>query len=221
MDNTFDTIQNITGIVAFNKDEVATPQDAMDNMVDLVWSEIQGQITPDTTFLDIACKSGRFLKALYNKLFNCAELSHLNPKDRHKNIIERQLYGLTFSPVAASVARTTLYNKPNITGNIHYIEGYIAKVKDNKIKTELDRIFGEHMKFDVTVGNPPYNNDIYLDFVTLGHKLAKQYTCMITPAKWQAKTDGKPKGSKTPDKNEQFRQNIAPYMEKIVFMPDT
>ena len=44
---------------------------------------------------------------------------------------------------------------------------------------------------------------------------------MITPAKWQAKTDGKPKGSKTADKNEQFRKDIVPYMQDIVFYRDT
>lgn len=68
------------------------------------------------------------------------------------------------------------------------------------------------MKFDVVVGNPPYNNDAYLDFVTNGHALASQYTCMITPAKWQAKGG---------EKNETFRRDIVPYMEKIVYHKDT
>lgn len=43
------------------------------------------------------------------------------------------------------------------------------------------------MNFDVVIGNPPYNNDLYLGFVTLGNQLSHEYTCMITPAKWQAK----------------------------------
>ena len=62
------------------------------------------------------------------------------------------------------------------------------------------------MKFDVVLGNPPYNNDIYLDFVTLGHNIIKQNGCeiMITPAKWQAKGG---------EKNEAFRKDIVPYME--------
>ena len=44
---------------------------------------------------------------------------------------------------------------------------------------------------------------------------------MITPAKWQAKTDGKPAGSKSPDKNVEFRTNIVPFMSKIVYYRDT
>lgn len=31
----------------------------------------------------------------------------------------------------------------------------------------------KQMDFDVVVGNPPYNNDMYLDFVMIGHELAK------------------------------------------------
>lgn len=98
----------------------------------------------------------------------------------------------------------------------------VISVLDRFIKEFLNKEFGK-MKFDVVIGNPPYNNDMYLDFVTLGHQLAQDYTIMITPAKWQAKTDGKPKNSKnpTPDKNEEFRKNIVPYMSKIIFYPNT
>lgn len=60
-------------------------------------------------------------------------------------------------------------------------------------------------------GTPPYNNDVYLDFVTLAHQLSSQYTCMITPAKWQAKGG---------EKNEKFRRDIVPYMSHIVYYPD-
>jgi site-specific DNA-methyltransferase (adenine-specific) len=63
------------------------------------------------------------------------------------------------------------------------------------------------MKFDVVVGNPPYNNDIYIPFVEMGHSIASTCSVFITPAKWQAK------GGK---KNEAFRQNIVPHMSKIV-----
>ena len=66
-------------------------------------------------------------------------------------------------------------------------------------------------KFNNIIMNPPYNNDIYLDFVTLAHKLATDNVVAITPAKWQAKGG---------QKNEQFRKEIVPYMSKIVYYPD-
>ena len=67
------------------------------------------------------------------------------------------------------------------------------------------------MNFDVVIGNPPYNNDLYLDFVTCGHQRANKYSLWITPAKWQAKGG---------DKNELFRKNIEPHMKDIVYYPD-
>lgn len=67
------------------------------------------------------------------------------------------------------------------------------------------------MNFNVVIGNPPYNKDAYLDFVTQGHQLAKDYSVWITPAKWQAKGGAK---------NEDFRQSIVPYMREVVYYPD-
>ena len=66
------------------------------------------------------------------------------------------------------------------------------------------------MKFDVVIGNPPYNNDMYLDFVQLGHALSTKCSIFITPAKWQAKGG---------QRNEDFRKNIVPYMSEIVYYP--
>lgn len=68
------------------------------------------------------------------------------------------------------------------------------------------------MRFDVIIGNPPYNNDLYLDFVVKSHRVAKYNVCMITPAKWHAKNSVD---------NEFFRDEIVPYMTDIVYFPYT
>lgn len=67
------------------------------------------------------------------------------------------------------------------------------------------------MKFDIIVGNPPYNNDLYLDFVTVGNSISTSYSLWITPAKWQAKGG---------NKNIQFRKIIVPYINKVVYYKD-
>ena len=53
---------------------------------------------------------------------------------------------------------------------------------------EMKKEFGQ-MKFDVVIGNPPYNKGMDLDFVDLGYKISNKYTVMITPAKWQTTAD--------------------------------
>lgn len=169
-------------------------------MVDLLPQEV---FSPNATFFDPAVKSGRFLIEIYHRLMNSEQMRQTfpNEQDRHKHIIEKQLFGFATSPTAATVVRKALYDNPLSTGNIRFTS--------DKLTKELIQGAFSNMKFDVVIGNPPYNNDIYLDFVTLGHQLSAQYTIMITPAKWQAK------GGK---KNEDFRKNIVPYMSHICFL---
>lgn len=109
-----------------------------------------------------------------------------------------------------------IYNYDNIVK-----QGLLATLKEKILdgfsiinrEVKNDSLGGQQdVKFDVVVGNPPYNNDLYLQFVTTGHEIASEYTLMITPAKWQAK------GGKA---NEEFRKNIVPYMSKIVYYPCT
>lgn len=212
MEDFFDRFKNITGVNRYSSSEVVTPLHIVKDMVDLLPSEV---FNPDAKFLDPAVKSGRFLAEIYNKLFNSKLVIERFPDEieRKQHILNNQLYGVATSAFAASMVRKQLYDDATIRGNIVY--------KNEKVSKELIQGAFNIMKFDVVIGNPPYNNDIYLDFVEIGHRLSSKYCCMITPAKWQAKTDGKPKGSKTVDKNEKFRQDIVPYMSKIVFYKDT
>lgn len=217
MKDIFDKMQSIVGISKYSSSEIPTPLNVVTDMNNLLIENDPSLLNPNTKFLDIAVKSGRFLVDLFDRLMNSESLIEKFPNEekRRQHIIDNQLYGLATSPIVASAVRKQLYNDAIKTGNIRYIKNVPTK---ESIKEE----FGI-MNFDVVIGNPPYNNDTYLDFVTLGHRLSTKYTCMITPAKWQAKTDGKPKNSKnpTPDKNEEFRKNIVPYMSKIVFYPCT
>lgn len=201
MEDFFSRFQAILGnnFSKYSNSEVITPLNIVKDMVDLLPADI---FNPDTKFLDPAVKSGRFLAEIYRRLFDSPLLSHMNEANRKEHILKNQLYGFATSAVAATIVRKQLYDDPTIAGNIVYTA--------DKVSKELIQGAFDIMKFDVVIGNPPYNNDIYLDFVTEGHKLASKYTVMITPAKWQAK------GGK---KNEDFRKNVVPYMSKIVFFP--
>ena len=205
----------------WSKDGVFTPTNIVKDMIDLLPDSIWN---PESTFIDISCKTGAFLAEIYTRLDT--ELSKLDeykdPVKRRSHILNNQLFGLALrNDESLFFSRRNVFGDP-FSDNIDVINAgnssYLDLVKQKQysiIETQLKGKFGR-MKFDVVVGNPPYNNDIYLDFVTLGHHLSTQYTLMITPAKWQAKTDGKPAGSKSPDKNVEFRKNIVPFMSKIV-----
>lgn len=70
------------------------------------------------------------------------------------------------------------------------------------------------MKFDVIIGNPPYNDDLYIEFILHGIKFLKPDGNMIeiVPAKWQGKGD---------EVNKRFRDKVIPLLKEIVNFIDT
>lgn len=190
-----------------------TPISICRDMVNLIPDDV---FNKDAKFLDIACKSGRFLREIMYRLMESNQMQSGSAEGRDKKkynlaieserkeyILREQLFGLSLNDTVVNIARRNLY------GTLDSGIDNIIVLKENIRKT-LKEKFG-NMQFDVVVGNPPYNKDIYLDFVTFGHDLARKYDCWITPAKWQAKGG---------QKNEGFRKNIVPYMSKIVYYPN-
>lgn len=189
-----------------------TPISICRDMVNLIPDDV---FNKDAKFLDIACKSGRFLREIMYRLMESKQMQSGSAEgrdakkynlaiesERKEYIMREQLFGLSLNDTVVNIARRNLY------GTLDSGIDNIIVLKENIRKT-LKEKFGD-MQFDVVVGNPPYNNDLHLDFVTFGHNLARKYDCWITPAKWQAKGG---------DKNKQFREDIVPYMSKIIYYP--
>lgn len=189
--------------------EVFTRADVANNVLKLLKTKPGVFSNPNYRFLDIYTKSGVFLLLIYSELMQGLVEAIPDPEIRSQHILGKMIYGVSPSVETALISRKTLYGDWSTQGNIKAIAGY----KNDTGKRTFSNISKEFngMKFDVVIGNPPYNNDMYLDFVTLAHQLSSKYTCMITPAKWQAKGG---------EKNEAFRKNIAPHMSDIVFHPD-
>lgn len=192
---------------------ILTPENIVNDMINMLPDDFW---TPDVKVLDIFSKSGRFLMAAYKKLFNSPYLADMDIAKRKNHILNEQIYGLTDDFTCLMLSERMLYGYAQYgKKNIRMIEDLqsIVKTTDKKLVAErLGKVLGGQMKFDLVIGNPPYNNDLYLDFVTVAQHLSSKYTVMITPAKWQAK------GGK---KNEDFRKNVVPYMSKIVYYPYT
>lgn len=172
MEDFFDRFQRITGVSKYSDSEVITPLNIVKDMVGFLPADV---FNPDAKFLDPAVKSGRFLAEIYRRIFDSPLLSHMNEADRKEHILKNQLYGFATSAVASAIVRKQLYDGPTIAGNVVYTA--------DKVSKELIQGAFDIMKFDVVIGNPPYNRGIDIDFVKLGFDLSKQYTVMITPAK--------------------------------------
>lgn len=188
---------------------ILTPENIVNDMINMLPADFW---TPDVKVLDIFSKSGRFLMAAYKKLFNSPYLADMDVAKRKNHILNEQLYGITDDFTCLMLSERMLYGYAQYgKKNIRMIDNMQTIIKDSKRFVGTVEGNFENMKFDLVIGNPPYNNDLYLDFVTAAQHLSSKYTVMITPAKWQAK------GGK---KNEDFRKDVVPYMSKIVYYPD-
>ena len=74
------------------------------------------------------------------------------------------------------------------------------------------------MRFDIVVGNPPYNNGMDLDFIDLGCEISNKYCSMVVPAKWQTTSDDY-RGCASRIQYAEFRKKWVPYIEHVTFYP--
>jgi site-specific DNA-methyltransferase (adenine-specific) len=186
-------------------DLIVTPPRIAEDMINILPDDVWNS---STKFLDPMCKDGIFLYKIYVKLMASESLIAEFPDEmeRKNHILHHQLYGVSPDRLCQLMTIRTVYGTLNTESSIKLAKS--TNISD--IRSVIEKEFNG-MQFDVVAGNPPYNNDAYLDFVTMGHLLARKYDLWITPAKWQAKGG---------QKNEDFRKNIVPYMSKIVYYPD-
>ena len=82
----------LTCLANLSNDEVFTPPDAANAMLDMLPQELVAN--PDTTFLDCACKSGVFLREIAKRLLKGLEKQMPDLQERVDHIFQHQLYGI-------------------------------------------------------------------------------------------------------------------------------
>ena len=147
-------IFDMFNLTRYGNSKVITPQNIVSDMVDLLPQEV---FNPDTTFLDPAVKSGRFLKEIYTRLFKSDSLITAFPdeNERREHILHNQLFGIALSATAATLSRFVLYKVADIRGNIIYVDNYIARLSkrdETGIRTIIKGAF-DIMQFDIVIGN--------------------------------------------------------------------
>ena len=159
--------------------QIFTPRRVVNRMLDILEQYNPGVFSdPTLTFCDLYVKSGLYLAETAKRLFKGLVNAIPDENARIKHIFERQLYGFAPTRIIADIAR-------------NYVYGSYPVSSDNLVQRDLTDDFkkGENldMKFDVVIGNPPYqegNYQIYSDFYLQARKCANNI-CMIFPSGWQ------------------------------------
>ncbi|MEO5775893.1 MAG: Eco57I restriction-modification methylase domain-containing protein, partial [Flavobacterium sp.] len=140
-------------------------------------------INKSTMLLDIAAKQGEFVYAVYKKF---------------GKEVASNFYSIPTSKIAYEFTRK-VYTLLEL--DINLIEDNYTSydlIKENKlIKDKTIKINKKKMKFNVIVGNPPYQQSdlganknsaspIYNEFVEIGKKLNPEHISMIMPTRWYA-----------------------------------
>lgn len=160
--------------------QIFTPRRVVNQMLDILERYNPGIFSdPTLTFCDLYVKSGLYLAETAKRLFKGLVNAIPDENARIRHIFERQLYGFAPTRIIADIAR-------------NYVYGSYPVSSDNLVQRDLTDDFkkGENldMKFDVVIGNPPYQGDnhqqLYPDFYIQARKCANQ-ACMIFPTGWQ------------------------------------
>jgi hypothetical protein len=166
--------------------EVFTPLELVCEML----SKLPSRVWTDKElkWFDPANGIGNFPIVVYYKLMVTLKGAIGNPKKRSKHIIEQMLYMNELNPVNVGVCRRVFKMiDPDATPNI--FKGDFLE------KTE----FGGVSKFDIIIGNPPFQNQTSGDTAQGGHDLYPSFfiksvellnengfLSFINPAKWRA-----------------------------------
>lgn len=206
--------------VALNKfkklsqSEIMTPIEICRKMIDLInKAELKKVCKNHGRILDVASKAGEFAIAIYEKLTELgvdkniiSDIIYSVPTSRIAYEFTRKIYeilNLNVDNIASKFCTYDLLKITNDNDEIDYeqIRKYMYQNKKfSNIELENNIFYkegGENMKFDIIVGNPPYQETVgsansnsslgkqlFPWFIMSVMELKPKFSTLITPSRW-------------------------------------
>lgn len=205
--------KTIGGLRYFDENFENTTLNGQDSIT-WVDTEITKEVfKPNTKILEINSKTGLYPLYVASSLFyqkrnklnddRAGRFSKLDEDEIIQEVLKDNIYVIAKTPMAKTITQRTLAGYNNWKTNILYVEEINQKLKSNLTKTIEEIQKGLNvMKFDVVVGNPPYQDEnvgknnqavpVYNYFYDLAEKVAEEY-CLISPARFLSNQGATPK----------------------------
>lgn len=104
---TLHTPDVLSCLANLSNDEVFTPPDVVNKMLDVLPQELFEN--PNTTFLDPCCKTGVFLREIAKRLLVGLERKIPDLQQRIDHICHKQLYGIAITELTSLLSRRSVY----------------------------------------------------------------------------------------------------------------
>ena len=178
--------------------QIFTPKWVVKMMMDRFEQENPDIFTnPNITFADLYMKSGLYLTEIVKRLYVGLKTQIPDNHARLAHIFKHQIYGFAPSEIIYHIAKNfiTGFDHDQTVDHSHIVQLDTTPYAKGELdfNERLKEIFGiENMKFDVVVGNPPYQDNIehreeqpsiYQYFYDLAGEVGDKY-CLISPARF-------------------------------------
>lgn len=124
----------LTCLANLSNDEVFTPPDIVNQMLDMLPQELFQD--PNTKFLDPACKTGVFLREIAKRLIVGLEDKIPDLSERLEHIFKEQLYGIAITELTSLLSRRSVYcsKYPNGQYSVVKFDNAEGNIRFRKIK---------------------------------------------------------------------------------------
>ncbi|MCX9099836.1 Eco57I restriction-modification methylase domain-containing protein [Bacillus anthracis] len=201
-------VQTIGGLSFFDT-TFANTTVAGKNALHLVKNELTDvAYSEKSKILDINSKTGLYplfvaTSMYYRKMLeeNYSNAGKFDANVIWHDVLANNVYAVAKTPMAKTITERTLAGYNNtIKTNVEYIDGLVSIISDSKESgaKKIEEVFG-NVKFDVIIGNPPYQEEVVQKESNNGQKavrnifqyfqdeadnIAQKYSTLIYPGRW-------------------------------------
>ena len=177
----------------------------------LHWVENENTVAvyhQNTKIIDVNSKTGLYplhsAISLYYQRIKENDDNYFEADRIYQEILANNIYAVAKTPMAKTITERTLAGYRNYKTNVVFIENLTDLLKEDvtKGKETIEEVF-KNVKFDVVIGNPPYQEEtigdnssfappIYHKFMELSYDLADR-VILITPGRFLFNAGSTPK----------------------------